>query len=535
MEQYLLPKRVVTYSGNIINIDNLFINKEKQIGLNEPVTTIMKDDSSILLDFGKEICGGGRILVCNYNNKPINLLVRFGESVSESLACVGEKNATNDHAVREMTIQTTNLCDIKFGNTGFRFLYIKKLTTEIDLIIKNIYALSIYNNKNIIGSFNCDDELINNIYEASSYTVSLCVQNDYVWDGVKRDRLVWIGDLHPEFLSLSCMYDDLKEIKNSLDFVCKQTPLPGWMNSIPMYSMWWIIILNDYYNKTKDSEFVLKHKIYIIDLLKQICLNVDASGKTIFPMNFLDWPSSDSPDLVAGVHALTIICLKKALKVLEVLNDTSINDDVKQKLDLLLGYKYQIDSKKQVVALNAIARCDYNNDTYEKLTENGSNGFSTFMSYYILKALFNSGGKDESISLMKEYYGAMLDLGATTFWEDFDISWKEGCYRIDEIPNDKKDIHGDFGKYCYQGFRHSLCHGWSSGPVAFLTEFIAGIKISEEDDKKIFINPYLGSLNYVECSYPTKYGLIKVCHKKDNNGLIITTFEKPEEIEIICK
>lgn len=34
----------------------------------------------------------------------------------------------------------------------------------------------------------------------------------------------------------------------------------------------------------------------------------------------------------------------------------------------------------------------------------------------------------------------MLDLGATTFWEDFDISWKESAARIDEIPQKEKQM-----------------------------------------------------------------------------------------------
>jgi hypothetical protein len=65
----------------------------------------------------------------------------------------------------------------------------------------------------------------------------------------------------------------------------------------------------------------------------------------------------------------------------------------------------------------------------------------------------------------------MLDKGATTFWEDFDLAWVEGSGRIDEFPkNGEKDIHGDCGDYCYVGFRHSLCHGWSAGVIAFMKE-----------------------------------------------------------------
>jgi hypothetical protein len=93
---------------------------------------------------------------------------------------------------------------------------------------------------------------------------------------------------------------------------------------------------------------------------------------------------------------------------------------------------------------------------------------STFMSYYILSAVA-SFDKDAAVRMMKEYYGAMLDKGATTFWEDFDLAWMKGSSRIDEFPTaGERDIHGDFGAFCYKGFRHSLCHGWSAGVIEFI-------------------------------------------------------------------
>jgi len=95
---------------------------------------------------------------------------------------------------------------------------------------------------------------------------------------------------------------------------------------------------------------------------------------------------------------------------------------------------------------------------------------STFMSYYILKAVA-SFDKPRAIEMMKEYYGTMLDKGATTFWEDFDVEWAKNSCRIDEYPTDaQKDIHGDFGAFCYVGYRHSLCHGWSAGVIQFIAE-----------------------------------------------------------------
>ena len=95
---------------------------------------------------------------------------------------------------------------------------------------------------------------------------------------------------------------------------------------------------------------------------------------------------------------------------------------------------------------------------------------STFMSYYILSAIA-SFDKEKAVEIMKEYYGAMLSRGATSFWEDFNMDWLEGSGRIDKLPKkNQKDIHGDYGAFCYEGFRHSLCHGWSAGVIPFIKE-----------------------------------------------------------------
>lgn len=72
------------------------------------------------------------------------------------------------------------------------------------------------------------------------------------------------------------------------------------------------------------------------------------------------------------------------------------------------------------------------------ILENGAEGLSTFMSYYILDSIAERGYGAEALGMMKEYYGKMLELGATTFWEDFDVKWAENAGRIDEIPTSGK-------------------------------------------------------------------------------------------------
>ena len=39
---------------------------------------------------------------------------------------------------------------------------------------------------------------------------------EYIWDGIKRDRLVWIGDLHPEVMTVNTVFGYNEVIPKSL-------------------------------------------------------------------------------------------------------------------------------------------------------------------------------------------------------------------------------------------------------------------------------------------------------------------------------
>ena len=183
----------------------------------------------------------------------------------------------------------------------------------------------------------------------------------------------------------------------------------------------------------------------------------------------------------------------------------------------------------------SLAGCYDEDKAASEILEGSAEGFSTFMSYYLLKT---AAKKDmaETLSVLEEYYGTMLKLGATSFWEDFNIDWAKNTLQIDEIPEDgKSDVHGDNGAFCYKGFRHSLCHGWASAPTAFLAEEVLGIHILSSGCKKVEIKPNLGNLSWAKGTYPTPYGIISVECRRLENGEIHTKWTAPEEIEVISE
>jgi hypothetical protein len=352
-----------------------------------------------------------------------------------------------------------------FGQTGFRFV---RLDFMGEVVLKCVVAESQCLQKKAKYVYGGKDATIQKIYETAKHTVDLCASSGYVWDGVKRDRLVWIGDMHPEMLALTTLYGRMAEIERSLDFVKKQTPLPKWMNDFPTYSMWWVIILADYYQRTGARAFTEKQLDYLEGLVALMNEYVDDDGEMNYPFYFVDWPTHEKPDEKAGVRAINVMAAQKAITLLGGFDRSTASAETL--LKKLLKVSIEAESSKQVLGLKYCALGELSDSDREKLLAGGAKGMSTFMSYYILKAVA-SFDKKAAISMMKEYYGGMLDKGATTFWEDFDLEWTKDTCRIDELPKEgQKDIHGDFGAYCYIGFRHSFCHGWSAGVLTFMEE-----------------------------------------------------------------
>lgn len=461
MTEYMYPYRIVKSEG-VKGEDALLKRQPKQIGLCETQTAEITD-GYIILDYGKEMNGGVRILT--FLSQNCRVRIRFGESLTECCAELGGKtNATNDHALRDFDTELPNYSDMTFGNTGFRFV---RLDITGYARIKSVIAVNHVLNRKTVWQYEGKDEEIKRIYETAKRTVDLCAAGEYLWDGVKRDRLVWIGDIHPEMLALTSLYGRLPLIERSLDFVKAQTPLPGWMNNFPTYSLWWIVIVADYYARTGAKDFTKKQLGYLKDLLVQIDECVTEEGEMHFPAYFLDWPTHDTMDAVRGVRAIGIVAARKAAELLRAFGeDASFAESLWKKLRLQEIGKTE---SKAVLGLKYFA-VGLTQEDEALLVKGGAKGTSTFMSYYILKAVA-SFDRETAVQMMKEYYGAMLHKGATTFWEDYNLDWGENSCRIDEFPQEgQKDIHGDFGAYCYVGFRHSLCHGWSAGVLAFIKE-----------------------------------------------------------------
>ena len=476
--RYLLPKKISCLEGDISNASVLLEQKNDQITINEPNVCSIKGKGFIVLDFGKELCGGIRILTHWYKSEQeLNKVrIRFGESLSETFANIGEKNATNNHSLRDFETYLPALSDQSFGDTGFRFVRIDFLDENAICNIKQIYAKEYYRKLPQKQTFKSNDLLVNKIYKTCVRTLDLNIQNR-IWDGIKRDRLVWIGDMEIEIKSILYLHGLIPDIEESLFTAEESNPLPGWMNGIPSYSTWYLLILYDVFEYSKDCEFIKRHIEYANKIINQISHGFNEEGLFGYEFvkecpsdfYFFDWPSNSEnyEDKKGACLNLLKYVVPKVKSMYEELGlDTK---ELEQLISKLQKNNAVLPRNKAFLAFYHIINQD--EESYQLLIKDLPKGMSTFMSYYVLKVVAEHD-KKLALDIMKKYYGAMLDKGATSFWEDFDIEWIKNSSKIDELPRKGQlDIHGDFGGYCYKGFRHSLCHGWSVGPLAILFEY----------------------------------------------------------------
>ena len=556
VREYITPTRIVWMQGEnqITHPEYLLREGVGQADLTNSHICVMRSTKeshpAILLDFGRELHGALQIVTgMPGDHTPVKVRIRFGESASEAMCEITKENgATNDHAVRDFEITLPWLGLREVGNSGFRFARIDLLDDNTELHLKEIRAISYMRDIPYLGSFRSSDERLNKIWQTGAYTVHLNMQ-EYLWDGIKRDRLVWMGDLHPEVMTVSHVFGYNEVVPRSLDLVKETTALPNWMNGISSYSIWWIIIQRDWYYHHGDLEYLKKQKPYLMDLLKLLFTKVDEKGIERLDSRFLDWPSNAHPEAIhAGLQSLMMIAMQSGSELCNILGESALAAKCEQMYEKMKaaaptvcktyfnsGKATTAPGNKQGASLLTLAGLMDAKEANDKvIAVDGGHGFSTFYGYYMLQAMAKAGNYEGAMQIIRDYWGAMLDLGATSFWEDFDLDWLDNAARIDElVPEGKVDIHRDKGAYCYVGYRHSFCHGWASGPTAWLSEHVLGVEVLEPGCKKVRITPHLGDLEWAEGTFPTPYGVIEIAHRKSADGKITSKIKAPKGVKVV--
>jgi hypothetical protein len=125
-----------------------------------------------------------------------------------------------------------------------------------------------------------------------------------------------------------------------------------------------------------------------------------------------------------------------------------------------------------------------------------------YMRFYELEALCKLGEQNHVLKEIRDYWGGMINLGATSFWEKYN-------------PEEKNpELLAMYGR----PFGKSLCHAWGASPIYLLGKYFLGVKPISPGYETWSVEPVLGDLQWMEGDVPTPNGKIHVfCDEKEIN------------------
>lgn len=492
-----------------------------------PVGAAREEDPFVVLDLGRE--SDGRLEITSDSAEPMKLELQFGESREE---------AVNESYLGVDPIMVPPRATVRGPKSAFRYAVVRFVAGTPPLRFKSIRLDTTYYPVKYQGSFESSDPLLNRIWQVGAYTSHLSMQDD-IWDAPKRDRGRWMGDLDVSGRVIDTVFADRFLMQDTMNHLIADSgkPVHDDVNGIPGYSAFWVMGQADYYRHLGDHSYLESIREPLTELLGYMETELDS--RPVFANTHKSWPFVDwSPDLngdTAEARRATTLEFAKAFTegawLLGEAGDSAgaakygaEASNLKQAAQQYLldkssdtfGTRWQTNA---MAIFSGVASDAETSDIWEKVLSK-PRGFmiTPYYNFYVIVATAESGHRKEALDWIREYWGGMIKEGATSFWEAYDPDWPKGNFH--------ESLQADNG----QGYFVSLCHGWSSGPTAWLTEQILGITPEAAGFSKVSIRPDLAGLEWARGAEPTPHGPIKVDLRSGSAGLE-TTLDLPDGVD----
>jgi alpha-L-rhamnosidase len=472
---------------------------------------------SFLLDFGREV--SGRLLVESASSQDSMLSIAYGESEVEAMATGITPGQQGGNYLGTNMLEVPANGIARGPKSGFRYVRIRFLRGAPVIAFKSIRLEGIYYPVEYKGTFESSDPVLNRIWETGAYTAHLCMQ-DGIWDAPKRDRGRWAGDLDVEGRVISTVFGDTRLIEETLGALVPSGD--GHVNGIPGYSALWITSLFNLYSHAGNKTFVASQREALLHILAAMDDSLDASGLFTNPKHqwlFVDWAPrlyGYTPEAIIGTNLQYVIAYNRASLLFHMLGDQSnadkYSDLSRRVLAVTRSSLRDHDSPAYGTTwqLNALALLAFENDSnaasilwssvlsHVKQDSPADPVISPYFNVTVLDAMSALGHDREALDWIRTYWGGMLAEGATSFWESYDLRWP------------KTNPHLSLQADGTSGYFVSLAHGWSSGPTAWLSENVLGIREPQNGYKSVIIAPHLSGLDWARGTIPTPQGVIAI-------------------------
>lgn len=355
------------------------------------------------------------------------------------------------------------------------------------------------------AAFVCDDERLSRIWAVSEHTFRLCSGMFFI-DGIKRDRWIWSGDAYQSLFVNRYLLADPEIEERTLLALRGNDPVTGHINTITDYSMLWVIAVWEHQISFGRTAFLRQIYPKMVSLMDFVLSQRQEDGFFVGRPGdwiYIDWAGLDKEG-VFGAEQMVLAGALEAMAccagVLGREQEQAGYEECREELiravrerfwdaekgafiDSYVSGRRQVSRQTNLFALRfGVADEGQSEEIRRNVLDNPAVPAITtpYFNFYALDACGELGDRETLLRTLRDYWGGMLDRGATTFWEAFDPDCPE---------SEQYDMYGDhFGK--------SLCHAWSASPVYLIARYLLGLRPDGQ------VQPQLDSFSHVEAVLP---------------------------------
>jgi hypothetical protein len=474
------------------------------------------------------------------------------------------------------------------GLHGFRYvkIYLDALASDspyteasgevsIDSVSLN-YSAFLGTPDTFTGWFECCDEQLNQFWYDAAYTNDMIIDtfgvNDsdpresasatlvgklVLLDGAKRDRDPYVGDIAVSGRSLYLTHNVSEAVYNVIGDAADHQRSDGWIPpaSINNYSLtlmdyplYWVLCSYDLFLYTGNTSYAQKYYSILQNVLNDYYPSITNTTTSLIDKNvgeassYGDYAFLGRNGTITYFNALYVLALKNAVNIATFVgNDSdaknwngraqtvstainkylwdnstgayldSLEDAVSHAQDgnsiaVLAGVASSAQATSLLAYLDSLA-LPYGNPFYDN--DSIGSGYSqrvyAFISYFEIQARFLSGSATTALDQIRRTYGWMANNDpTTTFWEGI----------------------GTNGSM-YEGTYTSAVHGWSTGVLPALTNFVLGAMPTGPGFQTWSVKPVPGDVTWARGALDTPSGPLNVNWTTDQGSQFSVYVEIP--------
>lgn len=445
-------------------------------------------------------------------------------------------NADNNRSIDRFIMRDgINRFEVAFGYKACRYVQIRVRNPHGEVVFHEVGLRTRYYPAKRKSEFVCSDDRLNRLWEISAHTLRCCMQDGFL-DSPSREQQQWMGDGRVQALYNYYYTGDgklhaklLRQFGQSQDWLGLTTSrYPDDHHNyppIPSFCLQWVSSFEEYRQYTGDNGLESEWWPNIVNAIRWFTAYLNGQGllEHVPYWSFIDWgelPNGPAPDVGRGgvltaLNLQFLEALHAASGMAERLGDRearsvfrSLANRLAEAIRLVLwdeekgAYAECVVNGKMSDQISEVANSlallhlhEPKDDRASRILENVFAGArpvikaSPYFMIYVYRALDKHGSSGLAFDLMRSRYDAMLDAGATTTWENWDLFYKTAA----------GDVH----------FK-SASHAWAAMPLVCLPEQLLGLRPGDAGFARVTINPCLYHLEYAEGSISTPNGVYEI-------------------------